>query len=100
VTLATQTIPLVTIIIDDPVALGLVKSIARPGTNVTGTRVSGDEELVGKRLGLLKDGPVSAARQRGDRVTEPLSLLQCSDVSFGSKPEVTAPQQQWPVHLR
>jgi putative tryptophan/tyrosine transport system substrate-binding protein len=59
---ATQTIPLVTIIIDDPTALGLVKSIARPGTNVTGTWVSGDEGLVGKRLGLLKDVVPGLAR--------------------------------------
>jgi putative tryptophan/tyrosine transport system substrate-binding protein len=59
---ATQTVPLVTIIIDDPIALGLVKSIARPGTNVTGTWVSGDEGLVGKRLGLLKDVVPGLAR--------------------------------------
>ena len=41
------------------------KSIARPGTNVTGTWVSGDEGLVGKRLGLLKDvvpGPTGGKR--------------------------------------
>jgi putative ABC transport system substrate-binding protein len=51
----TKTIPLVMGTLEDPVALGLVKSIARPGTNVTGTWLAGDEGLVGKRLALLKD---------------------------------------------
>jgi putative ABC transport system substrate-binding protein len=52
---ATQTIPLVMVTLTDPIALGLVKSIARPGTNVTGTLLAGGEALAGKRLGLLKD---------------------------------------------
>jgi putative ABC transport system substrate-binding protein len=39
---ATQTIPLVMVVVEDPVALGVVKSIARPGTNVTGTWMAGD----------------------------------------------------------
>ena len=52
---ATQTVPLVMVVVDDPVALGVVKSIARPGTNVTGTWMAGDEALGGKRLGMLKD---------------------------------------------
>jgi ABC-type uncharacterized transport system substrate-binding protein len=52
---ATQTIPLVGATLEDPVALGLVKSIRRPGTNVTGTWIAGDDALIGKRLGLLKD---------------------------------------------
>ena len=38
-----------------PIALGLVKSISRPGTNVTETWLAGDDALVGKRLGLLND---------------------------------------------
>jgi putative ABC transport system substrate-binding protein len=50
------------IILDDPVALGLVKSIARPGTNATGIWLSGDDGLVGKRLGLLKDAVPGLAR--------------------------------------
>jgi putative ABC transport system substrate-binding protein len=52
---ATQAIPLVMITLENPVALGLVKSVARPGTNVTGTWLADGEALVGKRLGLLKD---------------------------------------------
>jgi ABC-type uncharacterized transport system substrate-binding protein len=51
---ATQSIPIVIVIPDDPVALGLVTSLARPGGNVTGvTRLTRD--LSGKRLELLTE---------------------------------------------
>src|SRR4029077_20001583 len=50
--MATTTIPIVTVIID-PIAMGLVASIARPGGNITGVTISGGLELIGKRIGLL-----------------------------------------------
>jgi putative ABC transport system substrate-binding protein len=51
---ATTTIPIVTVSVPDPVAAGLVASLARPGGNVTGlSRESRD--LIGKNLQLLKD---------------------------------------------
>jgi putative ABC transport system substrate-binding protein len=52
---ATQTIPLVMITLENPITLGLIKGVARPGTNVTGTWLAGDEALVSKRLAMLKD---------------------------------------------
>jgi putative ABC transport system substrate-binding protein len=53
---ATQTIPVVMMTLLDPVALGVVKSIARPGGNVTGIWMfGGDDALVGKRIELLKE---------------------------------------------
>jgi putative ABC transport system substrate-binding protein len=58
---ATQTIPIVTII-GDPVALGLVSSLARPSGNVTGITVDAGAELHGKRLSLLKEIRPSATR--------------------------------------
>jgi putative ABC transport system substrate-binding protein len=50
--MATTTIPIVTIVID-PIALGLVASIARPGGNITGVTIAGGVEIIGKRMGLL-----------------------------------------------
>jgi putative ABC transport system substrate-binding protein len=51
---ATTTIPIVMMITGDPVATGLIDSLARPGGNVTGlTRLT--RELSGKRLELLTE---------------------------------------------
>jgi putative tryptophan/tyrosine transport system substrate-binding protein len=50
--MATTTIPIVTIV-NDPIALGLVASIARPGGNITGVTIAAELELIGKRIGLL-----------------------------------------------
>jgi putative ABC transport system substrate-binding protein len=50
--MATTTIPIVTMIID-PIAMGLVASIARPGGNITGVTIAGGLEITGKRIGLL-----------------------------------------------
>jgi putative ABC transport system substrate-binding protein len=51
---ATSTMPIVAIAMADPVADGLVASLARPGGNVTGTTFLGPE-LVAKRLQLLRE---------------------------------------------
>src|SRR5262245_24769942 len=51
---ATKTIPIVMITSQDPVATGMVESLARPGGNITGvTRLT--HELSGKRLELFKE---------------------------------------------
>lgn len=51
---ATSTIPIVAQAMGDPVADGLVASLARPGANVTGTTFLGPK-LVPKHLELLKE---------------------------------------------
>src|SRR5215813_11166463 len=51
---ATKTIPIVMVFNADPIATGIVDSLAHPGGNITGlTRLT--RELGGKRLELLKD---------------------------------------------
>jgi putative tryptophan/tyrosine transport system substrate-binding protein len=57
----TKTIPIVMVILSDPVATGLVDSLARPGGNITGiSRLS--RELGGKRLELLQEAIPGVSR--------------------------------------
>jgi putative ABC transport system substrate-binding protein len=58
---ATSTIPIVMASVVDPVATGLVASLARPGGNITGLSVM-TPELVGKQLEMLKEVVPKASR--------------------------------------
>ena len=51
---ATKTIPIVMVTVQDPVARGLIDSLARPGGNITGL-IRLTVELSGQRLELLKE---------------------------------------------
>ena len=52
---ATSTIPIVLVGAGDPVRDGLVKSLARPGGNLTGLSSTAGPGMVGKQLELLKE---------------------------------------------
>ena len=52
---ATKAIPIVGISFDNPVQLGLIASLARPGGNVTGLSYSVGPEIFGKDVELLRE---------------------------------------------
>jgi putative ABC transport system substrate-binding protein len=59
----TQAVPLIMIgVTEDPVLLGLAKSFTRPGGNVTGFLLTTDQEILGKRLQLLRDAVPGISR--------------------------------------
>src|SRR3954469_16681790 len=70
---ATMTIPIVMTVSVDPVATGLVASLARPGGNVTGLAVDAGGEILGKRFDILKETLPNLSR---------LAILFNPDVAF------------------
>ena len=50
---ATKTVPIVMLAVFDPVGIGVVKSLAQPGANVTGTTMYAPQ-LIGERLEILR----------------------------------------------
>jgi putative ABC transport system substrate-binding protein len=85
---ATATIPVFFLIAEDPVELGLVASLNRPGGNVTGIS-SQNVELVAKRLSLLRElapqaGHVAALLNASNPNAKPVSkMLQAAAATLG-----------------
>jgi putative ABC transport system substrate-binding protein len=80
--LATPTIPIVFAVSGDPVASGVVASLARPGGNVTGLSIQGPD-LVGKRLELLREA-VPGLRRLAilGHIGGPAVVLEMRDLSL------------------
>jgi len=77
---ATSTIPVVFAIATDPVAGGVVASLARPGGNVTGLSAQ-QSDLASKRLGLLREALPGLRRLAVlANVDNPESVLELREV--------------------
>jgi putative ABC transport system substrate-binding protein len=77
---ATRTIPTVMVFAAaDPVELGMVASLARPGGNITGVAMFAGTTLTGKRLELLKEVIPRAARIALLTTEEPGARAQVSE---------------------
>ncbi|MBS0343113.1 MAG: ABC transporter substrate-binding protein [Proteobacteria bacterium] len=80
----TSTIPIVFLTNVDPIALGMVSSLARPGGNVTGVLIAPEGTLAGKKLELLKELVPRATR---------FALLVPDDPGAGLKLQVQEARQ-------
>ena len=106
---ATRTLPIVMVGAGDPVASGLVASLARPGGNVTGLTWDVSPDVAGKQLELLRDiypglsGVASALEPgRGRLGLAHLSVLRSTATTLGlalHPMEVRRPERSRP-HLR
>jgi putative ABC transport system substrate-binding protein len=88
---ATTTIPVVFVTVGDPVGSGLVKSLAQPGGNITGTANAGPQ-LIGKNLELLKEAVPSLSRV-GVLINSPFSF------HVAARPVVEAAAQNLDLRL-
>ena len=82
---ATSTIPIVMITAADPVANGMIESLARPGGNITGIATL-SQDLNGKRLELLTDVAPKLSRvavlwTSADRSTTTINLKEYEDAA-------------------
>jgi ABC-type uncharacterized transport system substrate-binding protein len=59
---ATKTIPIIMVAVADPVRMGLIASLVRPGGNITGLTLLAGTEIVGKHLELLKEAVPNLSR--------------------------------------
>ena len=101
----TSTIPIVFVLVPDPIASGLVESLARPGGNATGLSLM-SVDLSGKRLELLKEAvpnlsrvallldPTSTVKERTIRANQ--TAAEALGISLWPA-EVSAPDEIEPV---
>jgi putative ABC transport system substrate-binding protein len=83
---ATTTIPIVSVGVQDPVALGAVQSLARPGGNITGLTLTGGLAIAGKQLELLKETVPGVSRVAVLwNPTNPMLLQQLRDTKIAAR---------------
>src|SRR5262245_41204391 len=92
---ATATIPIVFTVSEDPVRLGLVASLARPGGNLTGINFL-SQELAAKRLEILRELVPRAARAA--LLVNPANVRQTESTLRDVEPAARAIGLQVQVH--
>jgi putative ABC transport system substrate-binding protein len=82
---ASSVIPIVFAMVDDPVAMGLIASLARPGGNLTGLSMQ-SADVAGKRLALLRE-VVPGLRRLAimANVEYPAAALEMGQVQTGAR---------------
>jgi len=82
---ATRTIPIVMVAVGDPIRVGLVSNLGRPGGNITGfTNLTG--EMAAKRLQLLKEAVPNATRVGVlGNPADPVALVQIQDTEVAAR---------------
>ncbi|MBI3516538.1 MAG: ABC transporter substrate-binding protein [Proteobacteria bacterium] len=95
---ATRTIPVVMAVVGDPLGMGFVTNLARPGGHVTGVS-NLSSELAAKRLSLLKEA-VAAARRIAVMLNpdDPITLPQMRDTTSAA-PAVGVDIEFFPMRL-
>ena len=73
---ASTVVPIIFTMVDDPVGMGLIASLARPGGNVTGLALQ-SADIAGKRVALLRAGAPRTLRppSRRSMAARTLSIL-------------------------
>src|SRR5206468_5292980 len=80
----TATIPIVFLTNGDPIATGIVSSLAQPGGNITGVLIAPEGTLAGKKLEILKELVPRATR---------FALLVPDDPNVGLKLQIQESQK-------
>jgi putative tryptophan/tyrosine transport system substrate-binding protein len=82
---ASTAVPIVFTMVDDPVGMGLVASLARPGGNVTGLAIN-QPDLAGKRLALLRE-VVPGLRRLAimANVEYPFAVLETAEIETAAR---------------
>jgi putative tryptophan/tyrosine transport system substrate-binding protein len=93
---ATSTIPIVFVLVPDPIGSGLAESLARPGGNTTGLSLMA-VDLSGKRLQLLKEAVPNLSRVAllVDATTSSNDLMIKANQAAANALQITL----WPVEV-
>jgi len=100
---ATSAIPIVFVAGDDPVSLGLVASLNRPGGNATGVNIL-TQEMEGKRLGLVRElvptGALIAVLLNPSNANFQTQLRDVTDAArtVGQQIRVLNASDEWDIH--